>query len=501
MTSPPIPQAGKTSHGIIGKFLRLASAQTIRDLLHLAFFVYLARKSQSNYGEFQLAFSMAMIVLFLGEFGLNQPLVTALSKKYGRKGDTLMQYTLIKGVILLAGWLGVTIFAMQQRYTGGLTNLVQVITAGVGLEALSSTFFVACRVQGRQDQEARIRVVGAVAGYGWALGSLFLGLPPHIIALFRLIDNGIGLVGGVWVTLNRADIKGLSIKGKALARIWRTARGGLVFVLLGFFSILYNKANVFFLQRAAGPFAVAQYAATWEVVDAIPILVSGLLMKSVLYPLFVGLWRNDKKEFDRLKDNAVKWLLGVSVPVMFVLFVESDRIIGFIYGKDYIQAMWLQRWLVPEVAFSFIHNLAAYLMMCQHRQNTLFWIYAGGLALNLVLCATLIPGLSAYTVMNPRSPLLGAALAIVITKGAVAVCTTFFCQRSMGLIKWRAVAPVVKASLLGAALYFGFTFAGTRLGVTFSGLRELAAAAALVPFAVLGVRWWKDLKAQARGAV
>lgn len=482
MTQPTTsPQAGAASHGIIGKFLHLASAQTIRDILHTCFFIYLARMDQSHYGEFQLAFNTAMIVLFLGEFGLNQPLVSALSKKYGHKGDVLMQYTLIKGIILVVGWLGVTAFVHQQRYTSGLTNLVQVITAGVGLEALASTFFVACRVQGRQDLEARIRALGAVCGYGWALVTLALGFQAHWIALFKLIENGINLLGGAWIAVNRTDVQGLTFKGKALARTWNTAKGGLVFVFLAFFSILYNKANLFFLQKFAGPTAVAQYSATWEVVDAIQIPISSLLMKSVLFPLFVGLWRHDREGFDRLKDNSVKWLLGASIPVMFFLAVESDRIIGLIYGRDYVGAMELQKWLVPSVAFSFIHNLAAYLMMSQHRQYVLFWIYAGGLALNVTLCAVLIP----------RDPLMGAAVAIVGTKGVVAFCSTFYCQRRMQLIKWRAVAPVLAAAAIGGALYFG-------LGLT--GVRELAEAGAIAPFAVLGWKWWKEMKAQARTA-
>lgn len=480
MTQPAnTPQAGAASHGIIGKFLHLASAQTIRDVLHTIFFIYLARVNQSHYGEFQLAFNTAMIVLFLAEFGLNQPLVTSLSKKYGHKGDTLIQYTLIKGLILVIGWLGVWMFSLQQRYTGGLTNLIQVITAGVGLEALSSSFFVACRVQGRQDLEARIRSVGAICGYGWALGTLALGLPPHWIALFKLIENGIGLIGGVWAAVNKTDIQGLTLKSNALARTWNTARSGLVFVFLAFFSILYNKANLFFLQKFSGPYAVAQYSATWEVVDAIQIPISSLLMKSVLFPLFVGLWRRDKEGFDRLKDNSVKWLLGASIPVMFVLFTESDRIIGLIYGRSYLDAMWLQKWLVASVMFSFIHNLAAYLMMSQHRQNALFWIYAGGLGLNIALCALLIP----------KTPLLGAGLAIVITKGVVCCCTTYSCQREMGLIHWRAVRPVLTAALIGAALYFG-------LGLL--KVREVAEAGAVLPFVALGFKWWKEMKAQAR---
>jgi O-antigen/teichoic acid export membrane protein len=479
--SPDTPQAGAASHGIIGKFLHLASAQTIRDVLHTCFFIYLARVDQSHYGEFQLAFNTAMIVLFLGEFGLNQPLVSALSKKYGHKGDILAQYTLIKGLILALGWLGVWVFITQQRYTGGLTNLIQVITAGVGLEALASSFFVACRVQGRQDLEARIKSVAALCGYGWALGTLALGFAPHWIALFKLIENGISLIGGAWVAVNKTDIQSLALKGKALARTWNTAKGGMVFVLLAFCSILYNKANLFFLQKFSGPHAVAQYSATWEVVDAVQIPISSLLMKSVLFPLFVGLWRHDKEGFDRLKDNSVKWLLGASIPVMFFLFVESDRIIGLIYGKTYVEAMWLQKWLVPSVIFSFVHNLAAYLMMSQHRQNALFWIYAGGLALNIALCTLLIP----------REPLLGAGLAIMITKGVVCCCTTYSCQRSMKLIKWRAVRPVLMATVLGAGLYFS-------LGLT--GIREIAEAGAIAPFVALGVRWWRFMKAEAKAA-
>lgn len=477
MTHPaPTPPGQPASHGIIGKFLHLASAQTIRDVLHTVFFISLARLNQSHYGEFQIAFQTAMIVLFLGEFGLNQPLVTTLTKKYGDKGDTLAQYTLIKAAILLIGWLGVWVFAMQQRYTGGLTNLIQVITAGVALEALASTFFVACRVQGRQDLEARIKSVGALAGYGWALATLYLGFAPHWIALFKLIENGVNLLGGAWIAVNRTDVQAIKLKGKALARTWNTAKGGLVFVLMAFCSILYNKANLFFLQKFSGPHAVAQYAATWEVVDAVQIPISNLLMKSVLFPLFVGLWRNDRDAFDRLKDDSVKWLLGASIPVMFFLAAESDRIIGLIYGTGYGEAMWLQKWLVASVIFSFIHNLAAYLMMSQHRQNVLFFIYAGGLAFNLIVCSVLIP----------RDPLLGAGLSIVLTKGAVAACSTIYCQRTMKLIKWRAVKPVLLATACGAAFFFALRL---------TGVRELAEAGALAPFFALGWRWWKQMRA------
>ena len=228
-TAPaPEKKAPAYSHGILGKFLHLAGAQWIRDGLHTVFLIYLARQSTSDYGEFMVAFGLASIILFLGEFGLNQPLVASLSKKFTHKGDILAQYTLLKGGILTAGWLGVLIFVLWQGYTPGLTNLVLVISAGVGLEALASSFFVAIRVEGRQDLEARIRSVGAVCGYGWALAALAMDFQPHWIALFKLIENGINLVGGAWIAVNRTDVQGLTLKGKALARTWNTAKGGVV---------------------------------------------------------------------------------------------------------------------------------------------------------------------------------------------------------------------------------------------------------------------------------
>jgi O-antigen/teichoic acid export membrane protein len=475
--SAPEKKAPAYSHGILGKFLHLAGAQWIRDGLHTVFLIYLARQSTSDYGEFMVAFGLASIILFLGEFGLNQPLVASLSKKFTHKGDILAQYTLLKGGILTAGWLGVLIFVLWQGYTPGLTNLVLVISAGVGLEALASSFFVAIRVEGRQDLEARIRAVAAILGYGWGLTLLVAGAAPHYIALFKLIENGVNLGGGIWMALANTGFEGLTLKRKSLARTWATAKSGAVFVLMALAAILYNKANVYFLQGQGGPTKVAQYSATWELVDGMAILVSNLLLRSVLYPLFVRLWKTDKKEFTRLASDCVRWLAGVSIPVMFVLYVESDRIIGAIYGGAYADAMWMQKYLVFTILCAFIHNLAAYLMMSQGKERLLLFIYVAGLAVNLVLCATLIPA----------DPLLGACLAMVVTKAAVGLASTLYCHFRMGIIDLRALAPVGLALVVGGVLY-------AVLGLT--GVRELAEAAALVPFLFLVRRWRAEIKAR-----
>ncbi len=139
----------------------------------------------------------------------------------------------------------------------------------------------------------------------------------------------------------------------------------------------------------------------------------------------------------------MRWLIGVSLPIMFVLYVESDRIIGTIYGGAYHEAMWMQKYLVFTVICAFVHNLAAYLMMSQGKERLLLFIYVAGLALNLALCAVLIPA----------DPLLGACLAMVVTKAAVAAATTIYCHVKMRIVGLRALLPIGLALTAGTALY------------------------------------------------
>ena len=238
-------------------------------------------------------------------------------------------------------------------------------------------------------------------------------------------------------------------------------------------AILYNKSNIFFLQNYAGPDGVAQYSVTWQMVDGVSVLTSNLLLKNVLFPLFVNLNRKGPGEMAAVARNCARWLLLASLPIMFVLFVESDRLIGLIYGAGYDRATWLQKILVATVLCSFLHNLAAYLMMAVRRERVLLVFYLAGLAFNLAACAWLIP----------RHPLEGAAAVIVLTKGFMVLLTVGYCQRRMGLIAREARVQTALAVLAGGVLY--------ALGSA-ALFREAGEVMALAPVAILALKWYRE---------
>jgi O-antigen/teichoic acid export membrane protein len=429
-----------SSHRVLRKFACLLSAHWFREGLQALFVISLARRNTTTYGEFMLALSLGQVLLFVAEFGLNQHLVPLLTRKDNELGDILVQVSMLKGMILACGCVGMFFFVHWQGYSHGLKMLVFVLGVGVGMEALASSFFVAFQVEGHQGLEGKIKAMGAALGFGYGLSLLFLGAAPLIVAFYKIVETAANLAGVLFTSAKRASLR---FRLPRISHIWATGRGSIVLTLMAIAAILYNKANIFFLQRFGGPTNVAQYSVTWEMVDGVSTLTVTLLLKNILFPLFVKLWETDRVELARLVRNSAEWLLAAALPIMFVLFIESDRLIGLIYGPAYGDAVWMQKYLVPTIVIGFLHNLAAYLMLSMKHELLLLSFYLGGLAFNIICCVVFIPA----------NPLLGSVLAIVLTKAVVAVATVSTCQLRFGLISKTALFHLISTAAMGAILY------------------------------------------------
>ena len=374
--TPSQPASGEAApFRILKKFAYLLSARWVREALQAAFLIYLARISATTYGEFMLAIGLGSILLLVAEFGLNLPLVSLLSQKDGDRNAALSQVVFLKAGLLVLALGGVLGFMAWQDYALPLKQVMFMLCAGVGLEALSNTFFVTLQVQGRQDLQGKIAALAAGLGFGYGLIALALGAPPLLVAAFKLIESLVNLGGSFMLVRSQG---GLRLKLPSWVRLGSTLRLGLIFALIEVSAILYNKANLFFLQKYAGAHGVAQYSVTWQTVDGISGLVSNLLLQSILFPLFVQLWESDRARVSQLAQNTARWLMVAAVTVMFVLFIESDRIITLVYGPKYAEAIWLQKILVVTVAFAFFHNLAAFVMISMRLQRLLLIFYLGG---------------------------------------------------------------------------------------------------------------------------
>ena len=431
--TPVNPETAR-SHRIFSKLASLLSARWFMEILQALFFIYLARQSTSTYGEFMLAINLGTIIRLVAEFGLNVPLVGFLSKKDGSSPEVLSQMLVLKAGLLALAYVGAVGFVNWQHYSSALAKFTLIISLGFGLEALTTTFFTTLEVRGHQLQEGKIRAVAALFGYSYGFAAIFWGAPPLLIAFYKLIETLINLAGGAW----SVGLKNLW-RWPSLTGLGSTLRRVLIFAVLEVTAILFNKANIFYLQHYAGANGVAQYSATWQVVDGCSTIAANLVLQSILFPLFVKFWDKDRREVVLLARASARWLLGSGLVLMMVLWAESDRLIPLVYGPHFSDAVWLQRYLVITILFSMLHNLAGFLLISMRLERLLVMVYVGALAFNLLLCQLFIP----------THPLAGAAIAIILTKGIMAVLTFGFIQRRL------KVFPLEDMVVLAASLASG----------------------------------------------
>ncbi len=446
----------------------ILGAQWTRDLSWTVFTILLARHSRDVLGQVMLALSYGYLVKTAADVGLNDFLLSSFARRGGRARKLLGEVSWFKLVLLFVALAVTWLVTGWQGYDWSLRLVVLCIAAGFGLDGVSDSFFALCQARGRQDVEMRIRIPAALCGIGYGIVCVLLEMPVLAIAAFKPIESLL-LMAFALKALGRNPLARFG--WNEFRDLLHHLRTGLIFTGMAGCAMLYNKLNVFFLKQYGGNAAVGGYSVAWETVEGLSTLISGALLGKVIFPLLARTWEEDRDAFRQLAGQTAKSLWAAALPVIFLIYVESDRFLTLVYGAQYALSVTAQQLLTPCVATAFLHNLAAYAMISMHRHRLLFAFYLSGLAVNLLCCATLIPWM----------PLEGAALSLTGTKVWVALFTVSFFQitvRPMSLRQWGVLAGT---ALFAVCAWHLLSLTGLR--------REVAELAGLLPLVTLFWFW------------
>jgi len=471
-SAPPPVRSGTA---ILKRFLHLLSAQGAEGLLSAVFLIYLARMDTVVFGEIMYAMAAGGIVMKVIQFGLYYPLVSYLgSVKKDQAPELLSRVNVIKLGLLGPCMLTILGTALIRGLSPRMSLILFLICLGFAVEQIAETYFADFRVRGLQSREARIKIAGAVLSYGYGFVTALMGFDPILISLFKLISGLIRLGFGMASYLKDYAVRFL-VRSK-WPDVWFMFRAAMVFAFIEILGVIYNKANIFFLEKYTGVTGVAFYSATYNVVDPISVLASEQLLGWVVFPLLAALWSKNRDTAARLVRNSALWLMAIAFPIMFTLHVESDFIITLIYGAKFHDAVWMQHYLVWTILLSFENNLFSYVMMVAGGAPVLFAFAAVTTILNLVFNLTLVPSFG----------LAGGCLVLVLTKLVMTIMTFVYCRIRFAFVRTRdfifpaalglllvgtylllePVAPFRVASSIALALYFVILW---KFGVKFLG--------------------------------
>lgn len=230
--------AGEGGRSLGRRFAYLLGAFWFREILQALFTIYLARREAATFGQFFLGLSLGQMVLFIAEFGLNQQLAVLLSRRQHTPASLLAQVAALKAVLLLLAFSGLVAFVYWQDYAPGLRLVTIMLAGGMGLEALTSSFYVWLQIEGRQASEGRARSGACLLGFGYGFSALYLGAAAWVVAAYRLVESLAGLGAGLLLAVRHRDRGGLWPGWSALAMTWN---GGLVFTAMAAAAMLANR--------------------------------------------------------------------------------------------------------------------------------------------------------------------------------------------------------------------------------------------------------------------
>lgn len=354
-----------------------------------------------TFGQYQTVLAFVFIFFTLVDFGLNRLLIRDLSRKPDQVGVYLGNALGFRLVLAIVACGLTLIGAFLLNYPSLVVYLI----------AFSSLLFF---FQGSWFCFDAVFLAKEMMGFS-ALGAMILAIASPLlgISLLRLGWGVMGVLGGaVFSSLVALFFFGILAKVKKI--VWRLSlekkffrhflKEGGKFAFLTILSLFYLKNGIIILGRLKGEEAVGLYSAAYRIVEV------GILFPNALalafFPRISRLVASRKKELARIYPRLVTIAFLLALPLAAAAGLYPGKILGFLFGQDYLQASAAFSVLGLSLLLFFINALPGNIIQSSPRLAS-FLPWAGlNTGLNIVLNFFLIF----------RFSLLGAAYAILITE-------------------------------------------------------------------------------------
>jgi O-antigen/teichoic acid export membrane protein len=210
--------------------------------------------------------------------------------------------------------------------------------------------------------------------------------------------------------------------------------------LAGVFAVVMFRVDTTMLAAFTTKAVVGEYGAAYRLLETT--LFVGWSVGTAVYPVFSRLSPTSEPRVGFLFDRSLKLVVALTLPLAASAFVLAEPLIEVLYGSGYGDAPRALELLAPTIALYPVSYLAGYLLISQHRQRVLTFVYGLAALENILLNLVLIPWLS----------LDGAAIGTSVSQLLVTVALVVYAQRVSGRIEWARVLSGPVVATLAASL-------------------------------------------------
>ncbi|MFI0429725.1 flippase [Mariniflexile sp. HMF6888] len=182
---------------------------------------------------------------------------------------------------------------------------------------------------------------------------------------------------------------------------------------------IYVNLDVIMLKYFSDLKDVGYYSASIKIIKILLVLITSLGM--VLIPK-IAIYIKEKKinEVKNLIERSINFVLLMSIPIIFYLFITSKDIILLFAGQDFLLASLLLKLLTPLILIVGLANIfSLQILVPSNNEKTYMFIVLLGLVINIILNSVLIP------IMHSK----GAVLATLTTEFTGLVLTYHYSKK------------------------------------------------------------------------
>jgi O-antigen/teichoic acid export membrane protein len=361
---------------------------------------------------------------------------------------------------LFSYWVNVSLVTLASSIVLGIVLVVFVHVAGYDMAVLTPVYVVALYLPVAGLSFVSRAAVQGMEQMEYLIISAFIGSVLGLLALWVLLELGAGVEAAfvgrglllltdllilAWVMLRLAGQHGILSDWRPRIDLWRPTLGAsLPFAMQNFLNMALNRVNTIILPLLVTMAAVGIFDAADRVRQTSAMIIPVIML--AILPTLSRTFVADREKAVALLEKALKVLLVVIFPFVFLVAIAADEIIPLLYGRGYEAAIPVLRIVIWAQVFFVADAVLNQAMMASNNERPMMRRTALSLGASVIL--TLL--------LAPRYGVVGAAWAVVVTRALNLGLDAQFVARHITRVN---VAETVGRPLLCAALSAVVAFA------------------------------------------
>jgi len=370
--------------------LYLTIAYIFEKIFVFFYFIFLARYLGTvGFGIYSFAISFIAIFLVFVDLGFSTVLIREIAKNKEKAKEYLENVLTFKIITSLIISLFVVFFVNLLNYPISTRYFIYLLIPFIIFESLSSTFFAFFRGFQNLYYES-ISFIGGKSIY-ILLGFIFifLKLPLIYFALPIVVGSLFSFLYSFFKAKKYLNF-GLSLNKQIISFFFKIA---LPIVFGVIFSVIFSNINTVIISSLVGDHFAGVFSAAFRIPMALLFLPTAV--GASIFPVFSYLVKeNNKEKLENAFEKVLFYIILLSFPIVFGGLVLGEKIISFLYGPKFLEAIVSFKILIFITPFLFLDFIFSSLLTAFDKQKENAISRGIGLAINIFLSFILIPQLT-----------------------------------------------------------------------------------------------------------